>query len=195
MELDNIRKEQLDYTINNLVDEDEIEKQNINKEIKNTKQILHFEFDIKSEEEIFIKLLNDFKNGYRIMKCDEKYSNIDFAIIEEKTLKILYVEYKKRRINMNSKNNKNEYKFKSFFLSKTKLNKINENYYNDKNLNTIIIYDCLDDIYFSLYNKDMLNSYLDIYNNRYELNKSYFKSGYNDMVKFIKNYLKPNKTI
>jgi len=183
------------YIINNLIIDDKEKDDEVNDIIKsNNKQILSFEFDIQSEEQIFIKLLNSLKTGYRIMKGNEKYCNIDFCIIEEKTLKILYVEYKKRKINMSSKDYNNKLKYNTFYLDKTKLNKIYENYYNNKNLNTIIIYDCIDDIYFSLFNKDMLNSYLDVYNNRYELNKSYFNNGYDNMINFIKDYLKPNKT-
>jgi len=182
------------YIINNLIIDDKEKEHEVNNIINSNKQVLNF--DIKSEEQIFIRLLKDFNNGYRIMKSDEKYSNIDFAIIEEKTLKILYVEYKKRKINMSSKNYyTNKFKFDSFYLSKTKLNKINENYYNNKNLNTIIIYDCIDDIYFSLFNENMLESYLDVYNNRFELKKSYFNNGYDNMINLIKDYLKPNKTI
>jgi hypothetical protein len=183
------------YIINNLIIDDKEKDNEVNDIIKsNNKQILSFEFDIQSEEAIFIKLLTSLKNGYRIMKADERFCNVDFCIIEEKTLKILYVEYKKRKINMKTKDYNNKLKYNTFFIDKTKLNKIYENYYNEKNLNTIIIYDCIDDIYFSLFNKDMLNSYLDVYNNRYELNKSYFNNGYDNMINFIKNYLKPNKT-
>jgi hypothetical protein len=183
------------YIINNLIIDDKEKDNEVNDIIKsNNKQILSFEFDIQSEEEIFIKLLTSLKNGYRIMKADERFCNVDFCIIEEKTLKILYVEHKKRKINMKTKDYKNKLKYNTFFIDKTKLNKIYENYYNEKNLNTIIIFDCIDDIYFSLFNKDMLNSYLDVYNNRYELNKSYFNNGYDNMINFIKDYLKPYKT-
>ena len=183
------------YIINNLIIDDKKKDDEVNDIIKSkNKQILSFEFDIQSEEAIFIKLLTSLKNGYRIMKADERFCNVDFCIIEEKTLKILYVEYKRRKINMKIKDYNNRLKYNTFFLDRTKLNKINENYYNNKNLNTIIIYDCMDDIYFSLFNKDMLNSYLDVNNKRYELNKSYFNNGYDNMINFIKDYLKPNKT-
>ncbi len=92
-----------------------------------------------------MELMDKMRNDYLLMiKSQNKFCCIDFAIINQLNLKCIYMEHKRKNINALN--------FDSFIINYHKL-MLMDLYYE----NSIIVWECNDDVYFTLYNKDFLN--------------------------------------
>lgn len=141
---------------------------------------------IDSENNFFIQLYNEFDNTkYFLIKSHNKYCNIDFSILEFSTLKNVYLEYKDRSKKYYG------YSFPTFPIDKTKLEMINLNY-ND----CFIILQFKDDLYYTKFNKDYLKSNVCRFGSSlvYEIPKINFKTGFDNLIKSLKDELKPYNT-
>jgi len=108
--------------------------------IKDTKDfILDTELVFKTD------LLDKMNNpNIKIIKSQNKFCCIDFALINHLNLKCIYMEHKRKSINALN--------FDSFIINYHKL-MLMDLYYE----NSIIVWECNDEVYFTLYNKDFLS--------------------------------------
>ena len=114
-----------------------------------------------------------------MLKSQNKFCCIDFAIINELNLKCIYMEHKKKDINALN--------FDSFIINYHKL-MLMDLYYE----NSIIVWECHDDVYFTLYNKDFLSLDKGVYYGQKTINipKKLCGSGINNLILLIeKNIL------
>lgn len=142
---------------------------------------------IDTEHKFFIDLIDNFdKSKYFICKSYNEFCNIDFVITELQTFKNIYLEHKART---------NYYSFPTFLIGKVKLEKINENY-----KDCYIILHFNDGLFFTKFKEEFLNYKItNMYNRKtgksdlcYELPKSLFKVGFLELIKDIKEDLKPH---
>lgn len=151
--------------------------------LNNDDVIIKPQIKIDSEFKFFIQLYEHLdKDKYFLTKSSNKYCSIDFMIMENSTLKTLYLEHKSRL----------RYEaFDTFLISKKKLDNIDKNY-----SNTFLIYEFKDGLYYCKFNKDLLNSKENFVCGGacYELEKKHFKTGFNNLIIDIKQELKPFNT-
>jgi len=124
--------------------------------------------------------LNINHDNFKMIKSKNKYCCLDFLLVNEYNLKNLFVEHKFKSIYGE--------KYDTFFIGYDKLNKI-EAYYS--NSNTLLVWECKDDIYFTIYNSDFLKNNTKIVNGgkTYEINKNICGRGWDKLIECILHHL------
>ena len=114
-----------------------------------------------------------------MVKSEYKYASIDFIVINLENLKSVYIEHKKKNINGNN--------FDSFMINKCKIDSCKKDF-----KKCIFIWDCLDDVYWLYYNKELHQSRLEeIYGSDvYFINKKLVNVGFDSLIESINKFIK-----
>ena len=118
------------------------------------------------------------EKNYKMLKSHYRYASIDFIIINLENLKSVYIEHKKKNINGNN--------FDSFMINKCKIDSCKKDF-----KKCIFIWDCLDDVYWLYYNKELHQSRLEeIYGSDvYFINKKLVNVGFDSLIESINKFI------
>jgi len=124
--------------------------------------------------------LNVANDNFKMMKSKNKYCSIDFLLVNEYNLQNIFIEHKQKKISGE--------KYNTFFIGYDKLNKIDTFYHNS---NTLLVWECEDDIYFTIYNNTFLKNDTKIINGgkAYLIDKSVCGVGWNDLIDCVLHHL------
>jgi len=135
---------------------------------------------LDSESRFKKRLLDSTKDySYKMIKSENKYCSVDFLCINKNNLKSLLIEHKLKNINA-------EY-FDSLMIGRSKLDACKKDYNN-----TLIIWECRNEIYYCFYSLELHASRLETINNSdvFFISKNLVSSGYDNLVESINDFLK-----
>ena len=137
------------------------------------------EIILPSEDLFKMRLMKSLGNQYLIIKSQNKYCSIDFAILNRYNLKMIHLEHKKRAIKSTS--------YPSTIINHSKLVSFDRNYQN-----AIMVWEYTDGLKFLEYAKDLLNNEtMNVKNQEcYFFANDLLKNGYDNLVATIYKKLK-----
>lgn len=105
---------------------------------------------VDSEFKFMIELLSTLNvnnDNFKMIKSTNKYCSLDFILLNEYNLQNLFIEHKRKRIDASN--------YETLFIGYDKLIKIDTFYHS---ANTLLVWECDNATYFTMYNKDFLNN-------------------------------------